>query len=442
MLDMDNPNITKKFLAMDTYYKEGDYYYGRAYVTGFVGIFGYGGLTEIDVDLSTKKGTDLVLPMYGSSELEEGSFIIFDEEFFLPDSIKTKVDGENANQVKRLGMTLAMKFHVTKDAQVKIIFDPLTEDQIVSRGEGNLEINMDDFGDMTMFGEYIIRDGAYEMRMKGLVEEDFILEDGSVVQWTGSPYDANININAQFIRNVSMADIIPPEAGEARNRKDEVFGTLSMTNTLMDPNISFDISSPETNDIGIKAINEIKANVDELNKQFFALLVLKKFLPRYGGAAGGGDAVLGLAETQINSILNGMSENYSLEAGLSEGSTTLGVSTKLNDRTTIKTSFGVLTGDDAATSGGNIVGDVDIEYRLNDDGTFTMNFFNETNSSSVTSQGHFTQGFSLHYQETFNTTREFRAWQKLLNIFRKRENKVKFEKTNTKSDKWVPIPEE
>ena len=62
-------------------------------------------------------------------------------------------------------------------------------------------------------------------------------------------------------------------------------------------------------------------NKDELNKQFFALLVLKRFIPIYGGAAGGENVVLGLAETQINSILGGMSEKYQLEAGLSDGQT-------------------------------------------------------------------------------------------------------------------------
>jgi hypothetical protein len=440
-LDMDNPNITEQFLGMDTYYKEGEYYYGKAYVTGYVGIFGYDDHTEIDVDLKTKKGTDLTLPMYGSSELEEGSFVIFDSTFFWPDSLKDQMLAKNVNEVKRLGMTLSMKFHVTKDAKVKIVFDPLTADQIVSKGAGDLEINMDDFGDLSMFGEYIIREGAYEMRLPG-IKEDFVLKEGGSVQWTGSPYDAFINIDAQFIRNVSMADIIPPEAGNARNRKDVVYGTLKMSNTLMNPKIEFGIESPETNDLGQKALAEIHANIDQLNKQFLALLVLRKFIPIYGGAAGGGDAVLGLAESQINSLLSGMSENYDLEAGLSEGSTTLGVSTKLNDRTTITTSFGVLTGEDAAVSGGNFVGDIDIEYRLNEDGTFTMNFFNETNSTSITSQGHFTQGVSLHYQETFNTIKEFRAWQKFLNIFRKKENRVKFDKINRRSDKWVPIPED
>lgn len=438
-LDLENPKITKQFLAMDTRYKEGDYYYGRAYVTGFVGIFGYDNFTEIEVDLKTQKGTGLVLPMYGSSDLEESSFIIFDSTFFLPDSLKNQDVAQSVNDVKRLGMTLSMKFHVTKDAQVKIVFDPLAEDQIIAKGQGDLEINMDDFGDMTMFGEYIIREGAYEMRMKGL-KEDFLLKDGGSVQWTGSPYDAFINIDAMFERTVLMADIIPPEAGNERNRKDVVYGTLKMRNSLMDPKIEFEISSPETNELGNKALAEINGNVDELNKQFLSLLVLRKFIPKFGGGAGGGDAVLGLAESQINSMLSGMSENFNMEVGLSEGSTTFGGSTKLNDRTTIKTSFGVLTGEDASATGGNFVGDIDIEYRLNEDGTFTMNFFNETNNSSMTSQGHFTQGVSLHYQETFNTTKEFRAWQKFLNVFRKKENKVKFDKINRRSDRWVPIP--
>lgn len=407
-----------------------------------VDIFGYDDHTEIEVDVKTEKGTKLALPMYGSSDLEEGSYIIFDDEFFLPDNMKTKGDSSNVNEISRLGMTLTMKFNVTKDAELKVIFDPVLEDQIIARGEGNLEIKMDDFGDMTMNGEYVIREGMYEMRIKQVVEEDFILDNGSTVAWTGSPYDADININAKFLRTVSLKDIIPPEASQNRSQKDEVYGILRMTHTLMSPNLVFDIEAPETDDFGKKAIGEIVADNDERNKQFFALLVLKRFLPRFGGSgAGGGDALLGLAETQINSILSGVSENYDLKAGISEGSTTIGVETKLNDRTTITTSFGVLASDDQS-GGGGIVGDVDIEYRLNDDGTFTMNFFNETNSSSVTAQGQYTQGISLHYQETFNTTKEFRLWQKFLNAFRSKDKKVEFTKNNRKSDKWVPIPDD
>ncbi|MEX1000508.1 MAG: translocation/assembly module TamB domain-containing protein [Crocinitomicaceae bacterium] len=440
-LDMDNPSITKKFMAMDTEYKEGEYYYGRAYVTGTVSIFGYDGHTEITVDVKTKEGTDLTLPMYGSAELEESSFVVYDSVFFLPDSLKPDDLANEKDKVKRLGMTLGMKFHVTKAAQVKIVFDPLTEDQIVARGRGDLEINMDDFGDLTMFGEYEIKEGAYEMRVKGLVEEDFQLVDGSTIQWSGSPYNALLDVVARFSRMTSLKEIIPPEASGRKSSKELVYGVLRMSNTLADPDLAFDIKAPDTDDLGQKAISEIRANPDELNKQFFALLVLQRFLPRYGNTAEGGNALLSLAETQINSILGGMSESYNLEAGLSDSETTLGVSTQINERTTITTSFGVVSGDDETQGGGNIVGDVDIEYRLNDDGTFTMNFFNETNSSTSASQGHFTQGVSLHYQETFNSTKQFKLLQKFFNLFRKKENRIKFENVDRRSGNWVPVPE-
>jgi TamB, inner membrane protein subunit of TAM complex len=441
LLDIDNPALSRRFLAMDTYYNEGDSYYGKAYVSGMVSISGYDGNTEIEVDITTENGTKLVMPMYGSSELEDASFIIFDEEFFRHDSLDHGNIADNITKVDRTGLTLIMKFNVTEDAEIKIVFDPVLEDQIISKGEGNLEIKLNDFGDMTMFGEYIIRDGRYEMRIKQLVEENFVLNNGSSVQWSGVPEDALINIQALFERIVTLQDIIPPEAPK-RKKKEQVFGILSMTNTLMNPELSFDISAPKTDDFGQKAVNLIRADPDELNKQFFSLLVLKRFLPRYGGGAGGGDALLGLAETQINSILGGLSENYDLKAGLTETSTTIGVETKLNDRTTIKTSFGVLTDDQNGNGGGQIVGDVDIEYRLNDDGTFTMNFFNETNSSSITSQGNYTQGISLHYQETFNTTKQFRLWQKFLNMFRKKANRIKFEKKSSENGKWLPIPDD
>ena len=225
MLDMDNPVMTKKFLAMDTEYEEGSYYYGKAYVTGFVDVFGYDGHTEIDVDVKTEEGTDLTLPMYGDAELEENSFVVFDENFFLPDSLKNLDLQTNIQEVSRLGMTLGMKFNVTPAANVKIVFDPLTEDQIIAKGDADLEINMDDFGDLTMLGKYEIDNGKYEMRMAGLIEEDFSLVKGGTVEWTGSPYDALIDLKAEFYRNVSLNDIMPPEAATSK-KKDDVHGDI------------------------------------------------------------------------------------------------------------------------------------------------------------------------------------------------------------------------
>ena len=80
--------------------------------------------------------------------------------------------------------------------------------------------------------------------------------------------------------------------------------------------------------------------------------------------------------------------------------------------------------DDSQESG--FIGDLNLEYLLNESGTFRVNIFNESNAKSViqnNQQGHFTQGAGLHYQEDFEPTEDFKAIQYFLDIFRKKENK-------------------
>jgi len=78
------------------------------------------------------------------------------------------------------------------------------------------------------------------------------------------------------------------------------------------------------------------------------------------------------------------------------------------------------------------VGDVSVDYRLNDDGSFTLNFFNESNSGTEAELGPYTQGVGLHYTETFNSAGEFRLLQRFLNLFRKKENKVDLKREKNK----------
>jgi autotransporter translocation and assembly factor TamB len=61
----------EKFLVLNTTYKEGDMYFGKAFVTGTANIFGFADNVEITVDVATKKGTTINFPMYGMAELKE-----------------------------------------------------------------------------------------------------------------------------------------------------------------------------------------------------------------------------------------------------------------------------------------------------------------------------------------------------------------------------------
>lgn len=429
-LDMEDPTITKTFLVMDTDYKEGDVYYGKAYVTGNVNISGYDNMTNIDVNARTRKGTALVLPLYGSSDLEKDDFIQFVNPYDTTVVLSSQV-------VKSSGMTLAMNFDVTDDAEVKIVLDPVFNNEIVADGIGNVKLNMDEYGEMTMFGKFDIQDGNYHFNMNNVVAEDFEIIRGSTVAWDGSPYNANIDISTRFERAVNMNDIIASSISTTQ-RKEQVFGYLNLSNTLLKPKLSFDIQAPKAKDEAKKALNQIRGIEDELNKQFFALLMIKKFISVNGESAGesGGNVATDLINQQVDAVLGKLGENYGLKSNIEIDKVAFGIEKSfLNDKLKVTTSVGVMSSGEQKGGTNNIVGDVNIAYELNDDGTFNVSVFNETNQNSADQElGHFSQGVGVNYQESYNSRKDFKLWQGFLNIFRSSKNDVHLNNNSKSGD--------
>lgn len=277
------------------------------------------------------------------------------------------------------------------------------------------------------------------MRVKGLVNKDFKIRNGSNLKWNISPYDADINIHADYSTDVSFAPILPVGT-EDDNKKEEVVATINMGNTLMNPTIGFEITAPYAGTIEQAALKSISADQDELNKQFFSVVALNKFIATNGQGGTSGGAAIDFAQDQINAILDNIGDNYEIAAVLDKGSTELGFETQVGEKISIKTSLGVVTGsgDEENAGGSGIIGDVIIEYRLNDDGTFTVNAFNTSNQGSEAENGPFTQGASLHYEETFNTAKEFKLLQAFLNIFRSKKNDVEIN-PNSDNGKKKPV---
>ena len=93
-------------------------------------------------------------------------------------------------------------------------------------------------------------------------------------------------------------------------------------------------------------------------------------------------------------------------------------------------SFGVENKTDNASGPSNnttqssLIGDVNIEYLINEKGTFRVNVFNQSNANSVNeNSGPFTQGAGISYHEEFNTWKDFQLFQAILDVFRKKDKK-------------------
>jgi len=162
------------------------------------------------------------------------------------------------------------------------------------------------------------------MHLTKFVNKKFDIKPGSYLIWTHSPYDALIDITAQFKANVNFKDI----AQEARpdRQEDEVIGSLIMKEKLLSPKLSFDIEAPNADELAKSALVQLRSNRDLMNKQFFSVLILGKFFTTIteGAGAAGMQAARDAAESQINAILNSVGGNYDLSVDLKEGQTNFG----------------------------------------------------------------------------------------------------------------------
>jgi hypothetical protein len=81
------------------------------------------------------------------------------------------------------------------------------------------------------------------------------------------------------------------------------------------------------------------------------------------------------------------------------------LSTKVNDRISINGKVGVPVG---GINESAIVGDVEVQYRVNTDGTLNLRVFNRENDINYIGQGiGYTQGIGISYEVDFDTFKEF-----------------------------------
>ena len=417
-----------RFLVMKTRYEEGVLYYGNAYMTGSASVSGSADDMTIRVNAKTRRGTWINFPMYGPTTIEEDGFITFK-------TLEEKVEEEIEKGINFTGVNLSLNFEVTPDARVKLIFDDNIGDEITAFGQGNFLINLDNYGDIALNGTYRLSEGVYNFVM-GPYKQNFFIVPGGTVQWTGSPFNAMLDIETYYKTNANLSVVMADVVEGKTSDNEEIYSYLRLRGDMNKPEISFDLAAPRANEAGKAVISRIRSDRDELNRQFFSILIMKRFLPlagQEGRAQGaGGNAALDLVSTQINSLLARVSDDYKMNVALEsdeltgESSVEFGVTKGfMDDRLIVSGSFGVGQYNEASANQNNLIGDVFIEYLINEKGTFRVNVFNESNTNSVmqnTQRGHFTQGVGVNYREDFYNLQDFKLIQFILDLFRKDKN--------------------
>ena len=432
-----NPNNAKsnRFLLLNTKYKEGDYYYGKAYGKGYANIAGYGDKMDVNVVVETATGSQINFPMYGVSDIDEEDelvhFISKNDQFAA--FINDKIDFT--------GVTLNMKFKLNPETKLKIIFNEQLGDEISAFGAGDIILKLDAFNNINMEGTYTIQKGSKYNFAMGPLKQTFDIQQGSKITWTGDVVNANIDLITSFtIKKVNLLDL-SPELVDKTLANQDVNCLLILSENLVTPKIKFEIQAPNASETGKSLISRVNAENDELNRQFFSLLLVKKFQSIKGAVTASSSAALDLVESQINGLLGQLSKDYKVNVDLGESNAVASVQKNfLNDRLIITGSFGVENNTASGQATNGFVGDVSVDYLVNKKGTLRVNAFNKSNSNTVDeSSGPFTQGAGLSYHEEFNNMGDFELYQSFMDVFRPKDKKYFKNRRKKKQTRLPPL---
>nr|WP_282454594.1 translocation/assembly module TamB domain-containing protein [Flavobacterium pygoscelis] len=400
---------SKRLLALDTKDSEDAAYYGTAFIDGSATIKGPTNSLFIKVDAKSEKGTAFKIPINNAESVSDNIFIHFVTE-------KEKYNLKNGivdNSRNYNGLELEFDFDITPDAEVEVILDRNTGHGMKGKGFGSLLFKINTLGKFNMWGDFQAYEGTYNFKYGGLIDKKFEVKKGGSITWEGNPMKAQLNLEAVYKTTANPAVLLD---NSSFNTKVPVEVVIGVRGDLTSPEPDFNIEFPTVSNV-LKSEIQYKLN-DKDVRQTQALYLLSSggFLSPEGVSQS--DFSGSLFET-ASSILGGIiqSDDDKFKVGLNfigadrrigretDGRFVATISSKINDRVTINGKLGVPFG---GINESAIIGDVEVLFRVNEDGTLNLRLFNKENDINYVGQGiGYTQGLGVSYEVDFDTFKEF-----------------------------------
>lgn len=433
---------TDRFRLLNTTEDDNDLFYGKVDVEAFTRVTGTMATPIINMRIGLAEGSDLtyVVPQSEASVLQSEGIVKFVDKTFEGDPFMRKIGAEVADTVKSSfrGIDLTARIELSDRDNFTIVIDPVTQDQLTVRGNSTLTLKMDPTGDIQLAGRYEISEGTYNLSFYKFVKREFSIESGSTITWLGDPLNAEMDISALYAVETSPVDLFVhqltgTDASQVNRYRErlpfQVY--LHITGELLQPEIGFELGMPpnERNAIGgtvYARLQDINTRESDLNKQVFALLILKRFIADNPLESQGGGGLESTARRSVSKVLteqlNRLSENikgvelsfdiksyeeYSTGEAHGQTELQLGVSKSLfNDRLVVKLSGNIdIEGQNTNRDATDYIGDLALEYKVTPDGRFRITGFRNSDYDMI--DGELTEtGAGFIYVKDYNALRE------------------------------------
>ena len=410
-----NVNV-KDLECLDTTPSLSPYFYGHLFASGSVRLSGPFSGIVLDIDAVTEKTGNLHIPIPNTSVAGSTDLLRFrEEEKVVWIDPYEEMMSKLKKQTEEAGdFSINLRVGATPGVTAFVEIDRESGNMLSANGNGQIELKMkgDDFN---INGNYSISGGSYKFVALGLASRDFQIKEGSSIRFNGDIMESSLNIDALYKTKASLSTLIADTTSVSTRRTVEC--GISISDKLKNPRLGFSINVPDIDPAVKSKVESALSTDDKIQKQFLSLIISNSFLPDEQSGIVNSSTLLysnvsEVMANQFNNILQRL--DIPIDLGLNYQPNSKGndvfdvaVSTQLfNNRVVVNGNIGNRQYKSSGTNT-DVVGDIDIEIKLNRPGTLRLNLFSHS-ADQYTNYLDNSQrnGIGMGYQLEFNGIRD------------------------------------
>lgn len=398
--------------CLDTTPSISPYFYGHLFASGNVRLSGPFNALTLDIDAVTEKTGNLHIPIPNTSVAGATNLLSFrqEEKTVWVDPYEEMMSKLKKQAAEAGDISLNLRVGATPGVTAFVEIDRESGNMLSANGSGDIELKMkgDDF---SINGNYGITSGNYKFVALGLASRDFQIKEGSSIRFNGDIMESGLNIDAIYRTKASLSTLIADTTSVSTRRTVEC--GISISDRLKNPRLGFSINVPDIDPAVKSKVESALSTEDKIQKQFLSLIISNSFLPDEQSGIVNSSTLLysnvsEVMANQLNNILQKL--DIPIDLGLNYQPNSKGndvfdvaVSTQLfNNRVIVNGNIGNRQYKNSS-SNTDVVGDIDIEIKLNRPGTLRLNLFSHS-ADQYTNYLDNSQrnGIGMGYQMEFN----------------------------------------
>lgn len=426
--------LPKELMVLNTTSKDNDLFYGRIFASGSATIAGSKGGVKMDIVATTEGDSEFYMPLSGQSNAKTADFVTFvtPEQIDTTDYlVRKKLLFQQQGRKKEAAgstMDITMALNVQDNTAFQLVIDPTVGSALKGRGNGmlNLHINPGN-GIFNMYGDYTLIEGSFLFSLQNIITKKFIIESGSMIQWTGEPVDARLDINAVYklktllqplLNTVTASSDDDQSGSRISDRSVPVDCKIHIGGRLSNPQLDFSVVVPVT-DIETQAAVASVLNTQEAQaQQFISLVALGTFSNSGSANIGASSGVATGLEMLTNQLTNWFSTddyriilNYRAGSEMTGDEVDFGFSTNLiNNRLLVEVEGNYIIDNKQAVSNNvsNFMGEAHVTWLIDKSGNLRLKAFTQTIDRFDENQGLQETGIGISYKEDFNNFKDLK----------------------------------